>query len=338
MPRCVTFSMLTALAVGASVSCSACTGSPSPSPVVSAALPSPLTYATQALDLIDTNLYVGPGWPSSRAVALQRIQGVARTTDTYEALRGALAAAGQHEGDLISSADMGTVPPSTEEPATTSTDGVTTITLPGFADISARPGSGQPTAAERSYVRRGSAVIANAAALTTCGWVVDVRGNGSIDVPVLIAAVAPLLPTGPALVEVDRTGKEVRVTLDDNAVKMDATRVVLPLDPVHRTTQPVVVLQDGATARAGEAVVLAFDGRDRSTTIGAPTAGDTTDGTTEVLPDGAHLYVTRWRMAARNGHPTAGPLVPDQTLGAPGAADPNLAVTAARSWLRDQCR
>ena len=152
---------LTALAVGAGA---ACTGSPTPSPVLSATTPSPTAYATHALDLIGTNRFVGANWPAVRNVALQRIEKAVRTTDTYAALRDALAAAGQRSGDLVSTASMGSVPPSTAEPSTTTTDGVTTITLPGFADLTARPGSGQASPAEKSYVRRESAVIANATA------------------------------------------------------------------------------------------------------------------------------------------------------------------------------
>ncbi|MEP6796951.1 MAG: hypothetical protein ABI890_02330, partial [Lapillicoccus sp.] len=146
-----------ALAIGLSAGC---TGAPEPTPTT-AALPSPTSYASRALDLIGTNLFVGDSWPAVRAVALQRVEKAVRTTDTYAALRDALAAAGQSPGDLVTAQNMAAVPPSTAEPTTAGSDGITTITLPGFADLSARPGSGQPSPAEKSYARRGSAVIAN---------------------------------------------------------------------------------------------------------------------------------------------------------------------------------
>ncbi len=329
VPRRLLLAPLIALAVGAAA---ACTGSSTPAPVVSATLPSPTAYATQALDLIGTNLFVDANWPAVRAVALQRVEKAVRTTDTYAALRDALAAAGQRAGDLVSTADMTTVPPSTAQPMTSSTDRITTITLPGFVDLSSRPGSGQPTSAERSYVRRGSAVIANATALTTCGWIVDVRGNGSTDVPVMVGSVAALLPSGPTLVEVDRVARSQRIGLQGDAVTI-GTEPVMPLDPVHPITQPVVVLQDSGTTRAGEAVVLAFHARDRSRSIGTPTFGQPTDGVTELLPDGAHLYIARSTMGDRRAQLAGGPIAPDDLV-----TDPAAQLTAARSWLQGQCR
>lgn len=323
--------MLLALAIGLT---SACTESPAPAPPSSGsgALPSPAAYATGALDLIGSNLFVDANWPAVREVARQRVDAAATTKDTYPALRDALSAAGQSPGDLVSTETMAAVPPSTAEPTTTSAEGITTVTLPGFVDLTARPGSGQPTSAEKSYARRGSAVIANATALTTCGWIVDVRGNSSTDVPVLVGTVGPLLPAGTTLVELDRAGQGIRLALDDGSVMVDG-RQVLPVDPVRRSTSPVVVLQDTGTTRAGEAVVLAFRGRDRTTSIGAPTFGEATDAATELLPDGAHLVVTRWRMADRGGVPVKGPILPGQLV-----EDAAAQVSAARAWLRDQCR
>lgn len=311
-----------------------CTGSPQPTPTT-AGLPSPTGYATRALDLIGTNLFIGDGWPAVRGVALQRVEVATRTPDTYAALRDALAAAGQSPGDLVSTETMAAVPPSTAEPSTTSSpeaDGITTLTLPGFVDLTARPGSGPATPAEKAFARRGSAVIANAAALTTCGWIVDVRRNSGTDVPVLVGTVAPLLPAGATLVEVDRAGAVTRLSLTDDAVTING-RTVLPLDPVRRIAQPVVVLQDTGTIRAGEAVVLSFRGREGATTIGGPTIGKAVDGTTELLADGAHLVVLRWRIGDRNGATATGPIAPDRLVAGPAAQ-----LSAARDWLRERCQ
>lgn len=326
---------LLALAIGGS---SACTGRPEPRPTSAgpATGTTPLAYTTHALDLIGSNLFVGATFADVRTVALQRVEHATTTLQTYPALRDALAAAGQRPGDLISTADMAKIPASTQEPSATTADGITVLTLPGFVDLSSRPGSGQPTAAERSYVRRASAVIANATGETTCGWVVDVRGSGGTDVPVMIGAAAALLPPGVALVEVDRTGATVDLSLEDGAVTL-AGRPVLPLDPVRRSDRPVAVLQDRGTTHAGEAVVLAFGGRDRVTSVGATTLGDAVDGTTEELADGAHLRVTRWWMADRSGTPTRGPIAPDRAVGGSLAVGPTAALDDARSVLRAQC-
>lgn len=327
---------LLALAIGGS---SACTGSPQPTPTSAgpATGKSPVAYTNHALDLIGSNLFVDAAFADVRTVARQRVEHATTTAQTYAALRDALAAAGQRPGDLISTADMTKIPASTQEPSATTADGITVLALPGFVDLSARPGSGQPTAAEKSYARRASAVIANATGATTCGWIVDVRGSGGTDVPVMIGAAAALLPPGVALVEVDRTGATVDLSLEDDAVTL-AGRSVLPLDPVRRSDRPVVVLQDRGTTRAGEAVVLAFRGRDGSTSVGTATFGDAVDGTTEELADGAHLFVTRWRMADRSGTLTPGPIAPDRVAGGSPVLGPAVALDQARSVLRDQCR
>ncbi|MDQ2758316.1 MAG: S41 family peptidase, partial [Actinomycetota bacterium] len=171
---------------------------------------------------------------------------------------------------------------------------------------------------------------ANAARDTTCGWVVDVRGNGSTDVPVLLGSIAALLRAGPVLARVDRAGRHSDVVLTDDAVRTGDTLAV-PLDPVARHDEPVVVLQDSGTSRAGEAVVLAFRDRSGSHSIGTPTFGAVTDGTTSVLADGALLYVSRWRLGDASGSLATGPVVPQES------APDEVALDAARAWLRGRC-
>lgn len=325
------------VAVAALVAClsglTACSGSPTPSPTRRAEGPvTPTTYAAHALDLVGSGLAIDPvTWPAVRGNALERAAKTATTAGTYPALRDALAAGGQNRADFIAPGDAARVPASRHEPTVSTSDGISVVTLPGFVDLTARPGSGTTTDAELAYARGGSAAVANAARDTRCGWVVDVRGNGSTDVPVLLGSIASLLPSGRTLVETDRTGATVTLGLGDAAVTLDG-REVLSLDPVARHDDPVAVLQDSGTSRAGEAVVLAFRGRDRSRSYGQPTFGRAVDGTVERLSDGASVVVIRWRMGARSGPPVTGAIAPEVPVDGP---DDQLA--AARDWLASQC-
>jgi len=290
----------------------------------------PRAYTEQALDLIGQSLEVDANFPVLREIALRKASPATTTAGTYDALRTALVGAGQSPGDLITRDAIARVPASPGEPSTSTTEGITVVTLPGFADLSARPGSGTSTAAEVAYARSGSAAVANAARDTSCGWVVDVRGNGSTDVPVLLGSIAALLPVGPALTRVDRDGRHSDVVLTDDAVRTGDT-LALPLDPVARHDQPVVVLQDSGTSRAGEAVVLAFRSRSGSHSIGTTTFGAATDGTTTPLADGALVYITRWRLGDASGVLATGAVLPQES-----AAD-EVALDAARAWLRGRC-
>ena len=310
----------------------ACSTSPQPAPTTDVPTPStPTGYAEYALDLIGQGLDIGPTWPDVRGVALQRVEVATTTTQTYGALRDALAAGGQSRGDLIGPEDVARVPASVGGPTTTTQAGITLLTVPGFSDLSARLRSGRPTDAERAYVRAGSAAIANAAATTTCGWIVDVRGNSTTDVPVLLGSVAALLPAGPVLGEVDRSGARSQVSLQDDAV-VTGESLLMPIDPVSRHEEPVVVLQDRGTSRAAEAVVLAFRARSDSHSIGESTVGDTIDGTTESLSDGALLFVTRWRLTTPGGPATARPVEPDEVVEGTDAQQ-----AAAERWLTSRC-
>ena len=328
-----------AVALALTVGLAACTVSPDgPAPSTPTAAPgprpgtpgTPRAYAERALDLLGQGLEVGANFPVLREIALRKAAPATTTAGTYDAIRTALLGVDQSPGDLITREAVARVPASPGEPSAATAEGVTVVTLPGFADLSARPGSGSATSAETAYARSGSAAVANAARVTTCGWVVDVRGNGSTDVPVLLGSVAALLPTGPTLTRVDRVGRHADVVLPDDAVRTGDT-IALPLDPVARHDQPVVVLQDSGTSRAGEAVVLAFRTRPGSHAIGTATFGAATDGTTTRLADGALLYVTRWRLGDRSGAVVTGPVVPQES-----AAD-EVALDAARAWLRGRC-
>ncbi|GAA1876803.1 S41 family peptidase [Lapillicoccus jejuensis] len=290
--------------------CTAAPAPPPPSPTGTTAT-TPTAYAVAATALVAQSLTAEDNVASLREIALEKARSRTSVAATYDPIRAMLVGVGQAQADLAPPGSAAAVPPSPGRPSASTTDGVTVLTLPGFADLTALVGTGPPSPAEASYARAGAAAVANAARTTTCGWVVDVRGNASEDLGALLGAVAPLLPAGTVLQRVDREGHRDEVTLDDDAVRAGG-RLLVPLDPVGRhDDQPVTVLLDRGTAVAGEGVVLAFRGRSGAQSLGAASYGDAVDATVHRLADGATLRVVRWRLADRDGAVATGPVRPD---------------------------
>ncbi len=129
-----------------------------------------------------------------------------------------LVGVGQAQSDLAPPGSAAAVPPSPGRPSASTTAGSRCSRCPASRTSPPWSGPGPPSAAEASYARAGSAAIANAARTTTCGWVVDVRGNASEDLGTLLGAVAALLPAGNVLQRVDREGHRDDVVLGDDAV------------------------------------------------------------------------------------------------------------------------
>lgn len=323
----VLLALVTALA--ALGGCAAAPPTPPPSPIGTTAT-TPSAYAVAATALVAQSLTAEDNVASLREIAVEKARSRSSVAATYDPIRAMLVGVGQAQADLAPPGSAEAVPPSPGRPSASTTDGVTVLTLPGFADLTALVGTGPPSQAEASYARAGSAAVANAARTTTCGWVVDVRGNASEDLGTLLGAVAALLPTGTALQRVDRGGHRDEVTLDDDAVRAGG-RLLVPLDPVGRhDDQPVTVLLDRGTAVAGEGVVLAFRGRAGARSLGGASYGDAVDATVHRLADGATLRVVRWRLADRDGVVATGPVRPD-------VAATGDALTAARADVASRC-
>ena len=320
------------LALGLLLVTAACTAARPdlpPSPTGTTAT-TPAAYTAAATALVAQSLTASANVAELREIALEKGRSRTSVAATYDPIRAMLVGVGQAQADLAPPGSADAVPPSPGRPSATTSDGITVLTLPGFADLTALVGTGPPSAAEAAYARAGSAAVANAARTTTCGWVVDVRGNASEDLATLLGAVAALLPAGATLQRVDRAGHRDEVTVDDDAVRAGG-RLLVPLDPVDRhDDQPVTVLMDRGTAVAGEGVVLAFRGRAGARSLGEATYGDAVDATVHRLADGATLRVVRWRLADPDGVVATGPLPPDVTV----AGD---ALTAARADVAGRC-
>ncbi|GAA3815984.1 S41 family peptidase [Streptomyces phyllanthi] len=106
---------------------------------------------------------------------------------------------------------------------------------------------------------------------------------------------------------------------------------------------PVAVLTSGATASAGEAVVVAFHGRPDTRFFGESTRGVPTGNQPHRLSDGAVLNLTEAKDADRTGRTYDARIPPDEevfterrTVG----TSRDRVLEAAKSWLAEQpaCR
>jgi C-terminal processing protease CtpA/Prc len=173
-----------------------------------------------------------------------------------------------------------------------------------------------------------------------CGWIVDVRGNTGGDIGPMLAAVAPLLGSGPALQYRYRDGATSTFIItgggglqaDDRGKVVDIPARPVPFEPLPTGT-PVAVLHDHETASSGEGIVMAFRGRAHVRTFGTPTFGVPTGVAGHELADGSVLAITETIGVDATGTSHTGPIPPDETI-TPGVPDPT--VDAARNWLTRQ--
>jgi C-terminal processing protease CtpA/Prc len=177
-------------------------------------------------------------------------------------------------------------------------------------------------------------------------WIVDLRFNSGGNMWPMLAGIGPLLGA-------DRVGafnadgqapvaweyKEGRAGTPGSVSVSVANAYTL-----KNANARVAVLIGKYCTSSGEAIAVAFRGRDRSRFFGKPSGGATTSTQTVWMGDGAMLFVTNAIFADRRGTLYGGKLTPDEFVaGSPDElADPppqlldDPAVTAALSWLRSR--
>lgn len=236
----------------------------------------------------------------------------------------------------------------------------------GEVALIALPAStGSDPEALRDYLEAARAEMAAAdAPAPACGWIVDVRGlSGGASGP-LFSAVGGLLGEGRVItfdsavndwwVDVGADGMvnfgaEDRTSeLLDSPMFADASaaaeqeqaawEAALASEPPYlpaASDPPVVVLTSNATASAGEQLVVAFQGRLLTRTIGGVTAGSPHSLLALRMADGALLRMPTATPLDRDGLEYTGNLVPDDIAVASGA-DGDAVVEAAVEWLQGQ--
>jgi C-terminal processing protease CtpA/Prc len=170
------------------------------------------------------------------------------------------------------------------------------------------------------------------------GFVVDLRRNTGGNMWPMLAGIGPLAGAGTLGAFVGGAGTtEWTYDATLGAAKSGGHEVARVSKPqALRADLPVALLTGPLTASSGEAIVVAFAGRERTRRFGEGTRGVPTANASMRLSDGALLVLTVSREADRTGKTYDDVIPPDETIATDWARfatgdDPVLA--AACRWL-----
>ena len=323
-------------------SSSAPPGTPTPGGGSSSGDQDTLAYADRALDVLDTGLYAsGERWEQARA----QVQETARTArsprDLDSVLRYATGVAGgkhssftpgpdpAERGERSTSSASETPRMNVTLPTVTTTDGVSTLSLPALPVA-----SDDPQASEYAMVLADGI---DAASPATCGWVVDVQGNLGGNMWPMLSGVSALLPEGPVMFFRDRAGEDTAVTVQEDGAGTEGMTFVSVGPRTQRDGAPIAVLQDRSTSSSGEAVLAAFRGLPNARSFGQSSSGYGSGNATHVLSDGSRLTLTAAEFVDRGGEVLGDrPVDPDLPIRRDGGGGTDAAQAAARIWLQER--
>jgi len=210
----------------------------------------------------------------------------------------------------------------------------------GFLNVLVAAGLGETG---RDYASTLHDLARATSAEGVCGWVIDLRDSYGGYVgwsPPMLLGLGPFLGDGVFLTAGGRTdGSEwsysyeagqLLVNGDPLDVPAAFAGTGLPTDAIEELAaaarlygepfvlpaadQPIAVLTSFYTSGAGEALLIAFEGRSGTRSFGEPTSGYS-EGITEVyLDDGAALVVTSAVLADRNGRVYQDSIMPDESV------------------------
>lgn len=254
-------------------------------------------------------------WPALRQATFEMAGAAQTTSDTYNAIRYALAQLGDNHSFFR--------PPGGQElvaPVLPPHPGPEKAPLAkllgekvGYVSVSAFTGtSAEATALATSYHR----MIEGVDTQGVCGWVVDLRGNTGGNMWPMVAGVGMLAGEGTLGFFVDPDSVVNEWTYQDGGSYLDGYLATQAVDPYEliASDPPVAVLTDDRTASSGEATTIAFRGRPDTRSFGQPTWGVSTANRGFKLSDGAMIYLTVSTMADRTGRLYGGKLNPDKEV------------------------
>jgi C-terminal processing protease CtpA/Prc len=255
--------------------------------------------------------------PKIRAMAV----GAKDTRDVYPAIRTMLKLLGDHHSYLLVPAKaerMKTTGKAMSQPEVVLEAGsIGYVHMPGF--------SGTDTQAGTQFSAGIRTKIENLAAQVHCGWIVDLRNDTGGNMWPMLQALEPFLDGQKlgAFAFVDGHVKPWEITPHTDGDKN------LPYAKVAVLTGP-------HTTSSGEAVAVAFRGRDNTRSFGSPTHGLSTANGSFDLPDGSRVQLTVAVDQDRDGHRYGDKIEPDQTVDASGS-EGDATLTAASQWLGKSC-
>jgi C-terminal processing protease CtpA/Prc len=190
------------------------------------------------------------------------------------------------------------------------------------------------------YAERVQALIRELDQKKLSGWIVDLRLNGGGNMWPMLAGIGPILGEGEVGGFVAARGASKWSYQDGQAmVNQNPVAKVGTVYRVKNENLPVVILTDEFTASSGEAVVIAFKGRAKTTFIGMPSRGVPTANSPFKLSDGAILNLTVALDADRTGKTYDSKIPPEtevKTMWAFYRTDDDPVIKAAVRWLKNQ--
>jgi len=177
-----------------------------------------------------------------------------------------------------------------------------------------------------------------------CGWIIDVRRIGGGNLWSYLAAIGPILGEGDVGGFVYSDDTHESWSYRDGEVfwaeaERDESLVQSGIYKPRRSMLPVALLTGPATIAAGELVIVAFEGREKTRTFGEPTRGLPTLSMHTPLSDGAQIFVSGAFGTDRSGNTYKGPILPDESVKIDWAhlgTDQDPVILAAMDWLKTQ--
>jgi carboxyl-terminal processing protease len=349
-----------ALVLLLSAACAAQSGSAVPS-----TKSDPVAYLNRALDQMQQHALRSHtvDWPRLRAEALAKIRGADSTVATYDAIRFALASLGDHHSSLHLTPPLQAL--DAQRHSATAPAPKASGDNPNFSPYVGRyepeghietrngkqfalvvvtkcfPENDRQFVAFETNLQQIVRDLDNA---HPSGWIVDLRGNVGGNMWPMLAGIGPLLGEGDHLGEFFNTnGHSVWLYRNGVAAEVENGKLnaypAVAGQPYHLAGTPnVAVLIDRSTGSSGEAIAIAFRGREHTRSFGEHTEGVSTVNDVVQLSDGATLWLTIGVQADRAGKQYPDGISPDVTL--PAATErlaPSLdqVVQAAEDWLNE---
>lgn len=166
------------------------------------------------------------------------------------------------------------------------------------------------------------------------GWVVDLRENVGGNATAMLAAIGPLLNKNPCGKYI-RSKTTVSWNYRNGQASIDTTKIKVDKPyTAPKPDLPVAVLTSQETYGAGELILVAFSGREKTKTFGEPTVGATVNEKRITLSDGSMMFFTAGIMCDNWGRIYNGKIKPDVPVRLIYTEDHCLG--KAMKWLKEQ--
>ncbi len=135
------------------------------------------------------------------------------------------------------------------------------------------------------------------------GWILDLRENDGGDFDAMLMGLGPLLGEGGGIYLINNKGDKKSFIYQNGRAVKDTYESYESINPYELidSDKPIAILTGGKTGSAGEALVVAFHGRDNTRFFGRATYGLTTGMDVFQLKDGSMINLATSYFMDKNG-------------------------------------